>query len=111
MDFKRNNSHNTKSGNTHTIKDEVLKCWQEHFEAHLNIEFPHKPEAILDIPPPPPDAETQEEITTNEIKKAIASLKNRKAPGIDVITAKVLKAGGDMKVAMLRAIFNTVYDT
>ena len=77
-----------KSGNTHTNKDEVLKCWQEHFEAHLNTKFPHEPEAMLDIPPPPPDAETQGEITTEEIKKAIARM-----------------------VAMLHKIFNTVYDT
>ena len=88
-----------------------LFCWQEHFEAHLNTKFPHEPEAMLDIPPPPPDAETQGEITTEEIKKAIAKMENRKAPGIDVITAEVLKAGGDPMVAMLHKIFNTVYDT
>ena len=49
----------------------------------------------------PPDAETQGEITAKEIKTVIASIKNRKVPGIDVITAEVLKAGGDLKVAML----------
>ena len=38
-------------------------------------------------------------------------MKNRKAPGINVITAEVLKAGGDPMVAMLHKIFNTVYDT
>ena len=39
-----------KSGNTHTNKDEVLKCWQEHFKAYLNTKFPHEPEAKLGIP-------------------------------------------------------------
>ena len=38
-------------------------------------------------------------------------MKNRKAPGIDFITAEVLKADGDPMVAMLPKIFNTVYDT
>ena len=38
-------------------------------------------------------------------------MKNREVPGIDVITAEVLKAGGDPMVAMLHKIFNTVYDT
>ena len=71
MDFKRINSHNLfkhvrgiegkvqkpfsmikdKSGNTHTNKDEVLKCLQEHFEAHLNTKFPHEPEEMQGPPP------------------------------------------------------------
>ena len=63
-----------KSGNNHTNKFEVLKCWQEHFEAHLNTEFPHEPEAMLGIPPPTPDAENEGEITTDEMKKAIAEI-------------------------------------
>ena len=37
-------------------------------------------------------------------------MKNRKALGIDTITAELLKAGGDPMLEMLR-IFNTVYDT
>ena len=57
------------SGNTHANKDEVLKCWQEHFEAHLKIKFPHEPQAMINIPPPPPDAETQVKKTTEEIKR------------------------------------------
>ena len=100
-----------KSDNTHTNRDNVLKCWQEHSEAHLNTRFPHQPEAMLDIPPPPLGAETQGEITTEEIKKAIANMKNRKAPGIDGIAAEVLKAGGNPIVVMLHKIFNTIYDT
>ena len=100
-----------KSGNTHTNEDEVLKYWQEHFEAHLNTKFPHEPEAMLYIPPTPPDAETQGKITTEEIKKAITNMKNRKSPGIDVITTEVLKTGDDPIVAMLHKLFNTVCDT
>ena len=56
------------NGNTHKGKDEVLKCWQEHFEAHLNTKFPHEPEAMLDIPPPPPDAETHSNRKYQQIK-------------------------------------------
>ena len=66
---------------------------------------------MLDIPPPPPDAETQGEIKTDEIKKNHRQYENRKTPGIDVITPDVLKAGGDPMVAMMRKIFNAVYDT
>ena len=41
----------------------------------------------------------------------MASMKNRTALWVDVITAKVLKAGDDPMVAMLHKIFNTIYDT
>ena len=43
---------NDKSGNTHTNRNEVLKCWQENFEAHLNTKIPHETEAMLDFPLP-----------------------------------------------------------
>ena len=66
---------------------------------------------MLDIPPPLLNVETLEEITTEESKKAIASIKNRIAIGIDVITAEVLKDGGEPMVAMLHKIFIPVYAT
>ena len=34
-------------GNTNTDKIEVLKCWEEHFSAHLNTAFPHRPNATV----------------------------------------------------------------
>ena len=69
-----------KSSNTHANKDEILKCWQQHFEAHLNTKFPHEPEAMLEIPPLPPDAETIGEITAEEIKKGDREYEKPKSP-------------------------------
>ena len=38
-----------KAGNKLTDKGEVLKCWEEHFNKHLNTEFSHDPNALGSI--------------------------------------------------------------
>ena len=108
IEFKTNNSHNLfkhvreieetgrkpfsvikdKTGNTHTKKTEVLKCWQDHFENYLNTKFLHDPEALADIPEPDQDSDSQGKTTKDEIVKAIVKMKNHKAPGIDVTPLK-----------------------
>ena len=80
------------------IKDEAarLKRWAEYFEGLLNADEPEEtidfsaytvPEE-LDINMEPPSRE--------ELDKAISLLKRNKAPGVDNITAKILKDGGDI---------------
>ena len=128
-DFKKNNSHNLfrsvrdleakskktlsavkdKNGNTHTNKEKVLKCWQDHFCDHLNTAFPHQPSAITNIPEPPHDADSLTDISREEIKTAVSKMKSWKAPGIDAITAEVLKAGGEPMVDIMYKIFNMVW--
>jgi len=36
-------------GDTHNQLNEVLKCWEAHFNAHLNTEFNHNSEALNDL--------------------------------------------------------------
>ena len=79
-----------KDGKRITIEDKQLQRWAEHFREVLNRPDPAERACIaqplgdkqnIDCSPP----------TKNEILKAIKSLKNNKAPGIDNITAEVLK--------------------
>ena len=79
-----------KEGKRITIEDKQLQRWAEHFREVLNRPDPAERACIaqpigdkLNIDCSPP--------TKNEILKAIKSLKNNKAPGIDNITAEVLK--------------------
>ena len=79
-----------KDGKRITIEDKQLQRWAEDFREVLNRSDPAERACIsqplgdkLDIDCSPP--------TKNEILKAIKSLKNNKAPGIDNITAEVLK--------------------
>ena len=95
-----------------TIKtEEVLKIWKDHFRQHLNIEFPHDENILQSIPSTTPGIEPSLEeltITKEEVRKVISSLKNNKAPGSDLTTAEVLKAGGEPMVNTLRLIFSKV---
>ena len=130
-DFKNNNSHNVfktvreleekprkslcvvkdKDGNKKVHMEEVLEIWQNHFKTHLNTAFPHNPNTLNEIAAPPHEnIDDGLYITKEDIRKAIKSLKRRKAPGSDAITAEVLKAGGETMVSMLDKIFLKVIE-
>ena len=129
IDYKQNNSHNLfravrelegqpkkalstikdKQGKTHTNKTTVLMCWKEHFSAHLNTSFLHQTSAIDEIPDAPEDADNMPPITKDEIKQAIRKMKLHKAPGIDSISAEVLRTGGKPMVERLHKIFNQIW--
>lgn len=51
-----------------------------------------------------------QEITDDEVKKAVKSLKLGKACGTDGIFAEMLKAGGDEVIFFLTRLFNVVFD-
>ena len=98
-----------KNGIKHTNPEEVLKIWEEHFNTHLNKEFPRNAQALDQLPDPPVDADRGPPITREELTEAVKRMLRRKAPGIDAITTEVLLAGGDPMLDMLFLIFSKVW--
>ena len=91
---KHVNAVKDKNGNILCKNKEVIERWREHFNEHLNREFPHDEAALDTLHHLPVMVEEVENITEDEVRDAVARLKNRKAPGQDMITGEVLKKGG-----------------
>ena len=130
-DHRRNDSHNLfksvrelegkpkkalsvlkdQDGKKHFSQDKILQLWKEHFERHLNTSFTHEEAALQTLEDAYVDPDSNNlEINKDEVRKAINKLKNKKAPGIDTITAEVIKAGGEEMVDMLLKIFNNIWN-
>ena len=54
--------------------------------------------------------QVQEQITREEISKAITRLRGGKAPGVDGISAEMLKYGGDAVVEWMLLICSLAWD-
>lgn len=96
-----------KAGNLLTTEQEQERRWKEHFEEVLNRPEPYtqaeikEPESELEVNTEPP--------TKAEIRDAIKTLKNGKAPGEDQLNAELFKqepeAAADHLVPLFRAIW------
>ena len=83
------------------------KRWKEHFQEVLNIDTPEEPpqeeeEEELDISTEPP--------TLQEIKTALKTLINGKAPGADQITAEMFRADPELTTIELKRIFHLIWE-
>ena len=96
-----------KNNNILTTEREQYLRWKEHFQKVLNRKDPDElviiPEASVDL-----------EIVTDppsklEIQKAIKSLKNKKAPGIDQLNAELFKIDPVLAADTLHPVFHKIW--
>ena len=102
-----------KEGNTLSKKKDIQERWTEHFKEILNRDTPSNPITIADVEELNL-GEVINEIATNEptldeVKKAVKKLKNGKAPGIDNITAELLKTEIEFSSSKIQEILAKVW--
>jgi hypothetical protein len=96
-----------KNGKVLTTTEEQLQRWTEYFKETLNMARTNRdalttakqPELQINTEPP----------TIEELKEAIQSCKNGKAPGIDQIRSEMLKVDTDTTAKMLLPLFRRVW--
>jgi hypothetical protein len=87
-----------KQGNLLSNSKDVMLRWREYFCELLNVHSSIDPHIFQQIPiliiPTTEQIRQDKPLSLSEVHDAIKQMKNRKAPGIDNISADVLKAGG-----------------
>ena len=97
-----------KNGSVLMGADKQLNRWAEHFEELLNRPAPQNQP---DIQPAETDLPIDcNKSTREEIKKAIAHMKNGKVAGPDGIPAEALKADVNTSVEMLYSLFEEIWE-
>jgi exonuclease III len=103
QDVKRNKYIKDKNQNLLTRNDDINNRWFEYYKELMNEEFPREayvPNALVEGP--------IREINAEEVKSAVAKMKNGKAVGPDEIPADFWKFIGPVGVAWLTRLFNTI---
>jgi Reverse transcriptase (RNA-dependent DNA polymerase) len=103
-----------KSLDGHTLidgTDDIMKRWREHFSLLLNREIPLNGYLPTNVPLSDEQLELENEITIEEVEKAIKQMKNRKAAGIDGIQAEIYKYGGETIIKWLHRVILTSWNS
>lgn len=99
-------------GTLKTSKEEQLAIWKKHFENTLNILHEENNDEIIihrrhnvnrSISDNPP--------SVSEIRSAITTLKNGKAPGCDGLPAECFKTNPDAAASLLHKLFVQIWET
>ena len=88
----------------------VVARWNEHFQKLLNVPGDIDHEALDNIPQCIIKTSLDEIPTMDEMARAIAGLKDGKAPGGDGIPAEVWKHGGDNLFSNLHQLITNAWD-
>ena len=91
--------------------EDARKRWAEYFESLLNVIDDRVAEivAVAGVQVPVMADENDSEITKEEVERALKETKTGKAPGVDGISAEMLKEGGVTVVEWLVRVFNICF--
>ena len=105
----RSGTIKAKGGSLISKGEDKLERWAEHFKEVLNRLASNTP-AQTDNSQNVRPIDT-EEFTEDEVRKAIATLKTNKSPGMDRITAEMMKAGSETIVQWVCGICNQIWES
>jgi hypothetical protein len=94
----------SKYGNLIGTENYILERWAEYFEDMLNVKVDEEPESTeytdeLEITEP----------SLDEVRQAVESLRNSRAPGEDQLTAELLKNGGPELIRTLHKLICEIW--
>ena len=95
---------------TYSDSKRVVAIWCEHFQKLLNVPGDKDHEALDNIPQRITKTSLDEILTMDEMARAIAGLKDGKAPGGDEIPAEVWKHVGDHLFSRLHQLITSAWD-
>ena len=99
-----NNAIKSKSGKIMFEKEDIKKRWVEYIEELFDDNS--RPDRPVDNP-----ELDGHSILESEVKAALRSMKNNKAPGNDNITKEMIEACGDIGINKLVTIMNKIYES
>ncbi|KAJ8417554.1 hypothetical protein AAFF_G00223970 [Aldrovandia affinis] len=99
----------SKDGRALLSDEEQEARWVEHFREVLNQPTPPTLFNLDQEPPAPTLNITSDKISGIEVARAIKSLKNNKVPGLDKVSAELLKHGQEVGVESLTHLFNLIW--
>ncbi len=102
------------NGTTYTDTKDLLECWHDHFQAlgqSSNIDDTNEildSNLLFQSSFSNKDNVLDDDLTLEEIERAVRSLKNGKSGGADGLTAEHLKYGGPSILVWLKRVFNAI---
>ena len=99
----------SKAGERLATERQQMDRWIEHFKEVLNFDSEIEGSSFLAGHKGDELNINLEEISINEIKGALKLLKNRKSPGVDEITAEVLKVDTEITATVFHRLFQHIW--
>ena len=101
----------SKDGATLRQPEDIKKRWFEHYRELLN-RHPVVDESVLDLIKQHEPVMALDEVSSRgEIKTSVSQMNNNKEPGMDGITAEILKNAGEKMIDLLEQVIQSVWES